>query len=139
MKKPQTGKNEEMPQIVLRVTIVLAIVGSLILLVTRKDTGPSLAFDLLAYVISIMAVVLTTLQSIAIARQVRLTRHSAAKVTEAVNKLEELVVTDKKLTKIILKDSELDAQIVLALANYGVGKSAQEREKIAKFVSKKIR
>jgi hypothetical protein len=99
MKKPQTGKNEEMPQIVLRVTIVLAIVGSLILLVTRKDTGPSLAFDLLAYVISIMAVVLTTLQSIAIARQVRLTRHSAAKVTEAVNKLEELVVTDKKLTK----------------------------------------
>ena len=86
-----------------------------------------------------MAVVLTTLQSIAIARQVRLTRHSAAKVTEAVNKLEELVVTDKKLTKIILKDSELDAQIVLALANYGVGKSAQEREKIAKFVSKKIR
>ena len=128
-----------MPQIVLRVTIVLAIVGSLILLVTRKDTGPSLAFDLLAYVISIMAVVLTTLQSIAIARQVRLTRHSAAKVTEAVNKLEELVVTDKKLTKIILKDSELDAQIVLALANYGVGKSAQEREKIAKFVSKKIR
>jgi hypothetical protein len=139
MKKPQTGKNEEMPQIVLRVTIVLAIVGSLILLVTRKDTGPSLAFDLLAYVISIMAVVLTTLQSIAIARQVRLTRHSAAKVTEAVNKLEELVVTDKKLTKIILKDSELDAQIVLALADYGVGKSAQEREKIAKFVSKKIR
>ena len=139
MKKPQTGKNEEMPQIVLRVTIVLAIVGSLILLVTRKDTGPSLAFDLLAYVISIMAVVLTTLQSIAIARQVRLTRHSAAQVTEAVNKLEELVVTDKKLTKIILKDSELDAQIVLALANYGVGKSAQEREKIAKFVSKKIR
>ncbi len=139
MKKPQTGKNEEMPQIVLRVTIVLAIVGSLILLVTRKDTGPSLAFDLLAYVISIMAVVLTTLQSIAIARQVRLTRHSAAKVTEAVNKLEELVVADKKLTKIILKDSELDAQIVLALADYGVGKSAQEREKIAKFVSKKIR
>ena len=48
MKKPQTGKNEEMPQIVLRVTIVLAIVGSLILLVTRKDTGPALAFDLLA-------------------------------------------------------------------------------------------
>ena len=139
MKKPQTGKNEEMPQIVLRVTIVLAIVGSLILLVTRKDTGPSLAFDLLAYVISIMAVVLTTLQSIAIARQVRLTRHSAAKVTEAVNKLEELVVADKKLSKIILKDSELDAQIVLALADYGVGKSAQEREKIAKFVSKKIR
>ena len=42
MKKPQTGKNEEMPQIVLRVTIVLAIVGSLILLVTRKDTGPHL-------------------------------------------------------------------------------------------------
>ena len=59
-----------------------------------------------------MAVVLTTLQSIAIARQVRLTRHSAAKVTEAVNKLEELVVADKKLTKIILKDPELDAQIV---------------------------
>lgn len=134
-----TGKNEEVPHIVLRITIVVAIVGSLILLVTRKDAGPSLAFDLLAYAISVMALVLTTLQSIAIARQVRLTRHSAAKVTEAVNKIEELVVADKKLTKIIRQDSELDAEIVLALADYGIGKNNTEREKIAKSVSKKIR
>lgn len=134
-----TGKNEEVPHIVLRITIVIAIIGSLILLITRKDAGPSLAFDMLAYAISVMALVLTTLQSIAIARQVRLTRHSAAKVTEAVNTIEQLIAADKKLTKVIRQDSELDAEIVMALADYGIGKNAKEREKIARSVAKKIR
>lgn len=127
-----------MPHIVLRVTFVMAIIGSLILLVTRKDAGPSLAFDLLAYTISIMAVVLTTLQSIAIAKQTRLTRHAAAKVTESVKKIEDLIESDRRLAKTIEKSAKLDEDIVLALAQYGVGNSAKERQKIAKSVSEKI-
>ncbi len=134
----KSQENEEMPHIVLRVTFVIAIVGALILLVTRRDTGPSLAFDLLAYVVSIMAVVLTTLQSIAIARQVRLTRHSTAKVTEVVGKLEGLIAADRELARIVRQDSKIDAKIVEALAEYGIGDSVVEREKIAKAVSKKI-
>lgn len=135
----KSQENEEMPHIVLRVTFVIAIVGALILLVTRKDAGPSLAFDLLAYVVSIMAVVLTTLQSIAIARQVRLTRHSTAKVTEVVGKLEKLIIADNELAKIVRQDSKIDAKIVEALSEYGVGESILERETIARAVSKKIR
>lgn len=132
-------KNEEIWHTILRIIVILAIMGSILLLVTKRDAGPDVAFDLLAYVISVTALVLTTLQSISIARQVRITRHAAAKVTESINRLDELTAASQHLTQVIEHDTELDEKIVAALSEHAVGKNASDRAQIAKTVRKHVK
>lgn len=129
-----TYKNEEIFQTILRITMIVAIVASIALLITKRDAGPTVAFDLLAYVVSFTALILTTLQSISIARQVRITRHASAKITEALHSIEALTQADNKLSREIAKDTELDEKIIAALLQHGVGKDRADRSSIAKTV-----
>lgn len=132
-------KNEEIFHTILRITLLVALVASVALLITKRDAGPTVAFDLLAYVISFTALILTTLQSISIARQVRITRHAAAKITEALHSIEELTQADKKLSKSIQKDAELDQKIVEALSLHGVGRTQKQRGEIAESVRQNLK
>lgn len=94
--------------IILQLTATIAVVGIVLLIYTRWQNGPSTVFDLLAYVVSIAALAMTTLQSISISRQVRITENAGNKISEATKKLESLIATDKLLTTEIKKDIELD-------------------------------
>lgn len=131
-------KNEEVFHTILRITMIVAITASIALLITKRDAGPTVAFDLLAYVISFVALILTTLQSISIAQQVRITRHASAKITEALHSIEELVAVDKKLSREVARDAALDEQIIAVLAKHGVGENGEQREKIAKAVARNV-
>ena len=130
-KKPQ---NERASHIVLRLITLGAIVGSVILLLAKKGSGTDLAYELLVYAISISALTLTTLQSISIARQMRITRRSTGKLTEAVNKLEELEAVERQLTRVVMHDEEIEKVIVKALHQAKVGANDTERARIAKIV-----
>lgn len=130
-KKPQ---NERASHLVLRFITVFAILGSVILLINKRDSGTVLAYELLVYAISISALTLTTLQSISIARQIRMTRRSTGKITEAVNKLEELEAVERQLTRIVMHDEQIEKVIVKALHQAKVGANDKERARIAKIV-----
>lgn len=119
--------------------MIVAITASVALLITKRDAGPTVAFDLLAYVISFTALILTTLQSISIARQVRMTRHASAKITEALHSIEELTQAERKLSREIERDADLDEQIIAAFAEHGIGQNESDRSAIAKKVRKQLR
>lgn len=94
----------------LQVTATIAVIGIILLIYTRWQNGPSAVFDLLAYVVSVAALAMTTLQSISISRQIRVTEEAAQQVQAATEKLEQLVSTDKVMTKELKKDIELDEE-----------------------------
>lgn len=134
-KKPQ---NERASHLVLRLITLAAIVGSVILLLAKKGSGTDLAYELFVYAISISALTLTTLQSISIARQMRITRRSTGKLTEAVNKLEELEAVERQLTRVVMHDEEIEGVIIRALHEAKVGANDKERTRIAKIVRKQL-
>lgn len=132
-------RNELVFQTLLRVTVLVAIIALVSLLITKRDTGPTVAFDVLAYVLSFTALILTTLQSISIARQVRITRHASAKITETLHSIEKLTKAENKLSREIAKDTELDERVIAALSEQGVGSGEKERAVIARAVAQHIR
>lgn len=137
-KKDKKLQNDRASHIVLRLITLFAILGSVVLLLAKKDTGSALAYELFVYAISISALTLTTLQSISIARQIRITRRSSGKITEAVNKLQELEAAERKLTRIVMHDETMEKVIAKALHEAKVGTNDVERAKIAKSVRREL-
>lgn len=127
--------------LLIKIFIVVAVVGIIILLYAGLHDNPSnVAFSLIAFVVSVAALVMTTLQSLSIARQVQLAQRSARLVSEATDRLEQLVAQDGKLEREIEKDIKLDRSIVAVLEEYGIGDDqvvrAQVASKIAQAVNK---
>lgn len=132
-------KNERLFNILLRLFISLAVLGLLVLMVTNLGKDPSdIAFSLIAFIISVAALVMTTLQSASIARQVRITNHSARLVRETTAQIEKLVKEDRSLERDIRKDLAADEEIIAVLEEYGVGESKKEREKVAKTITERV-
>lgn len=131
-------KNEEILHTILRIIVLVSIVVSIALLFQKGRSGSDVTFDLLAYIISFTALVLTTLQSISIARQVRITRYSASKVSQSINQLDELIKVNQQLTRVIEHDTELDQQIVAALSSHDIGRNKAHRAQIAKTVRQNV-
>lgn len=132
-------QSDRAPHLVLRFVTLFAILGSVILLLTmREASGTALVYELFVYAISISALTLTTLQSLSIARQIRITRRSTSKITEAVNKIEELDHVERQLARIIMHDKEIEKVIVKALHRSRVGANDKERAKIARIVREEL-
>lgn len=122
-----------------RVFVVVAVIGAAILIYTSLQDDPSnLAFSLIAFVISVAALVMTTLQSLSIARQVRITEKAARLVHETGEKLQYLVKEDRKLEKEIRQDIQLDHEIIAVLEEFGIGEDENERRKVAERIAKKL-
>lgn len=131
-------KNEEIFHTILRIIVLVSIVASIALLLQKGQFSSDVAFDLLAYIISFTALALTTLQSISIARQVRLTRYSTSKVSQSINQLDELIKVNQQLARVIEHDTELDQQIVAALSSHDIGRDKAHRAQIAKTVRQNV-
>lgn len=119
--------------LILQLTATLAVIGIALLIYTRWQNGPSAVFDLLAYVVSIAALAMTTLQSISISRQVRITENAANKISVATKKLESLIATDKLLTTAIKKDIELDEKSE-SVSNSIIREESQIEQKVNQIV-----
>lgn len=133
-------KKQGISHLSLRIITVLAIVGSIILLINKHNaTGSDIAYELVVYAITISALTLTTLQSIAIAQQIRITRRSSGKITEAVNKLDELESAERRLAGAVMHDDVMERLIVKALHKAKVGENDTERERVAKIVRREIK
>lgn len=103
-------KNERKFILILQVTAGVAVIGIALLIYTRWQNGPSAIFDLMAYVVSIAALAMTTLQSISISKQMKVTQDGSDKIEATVVKLEELIASEKVTTQALNKDIKLDEE-----------------------------
>lgn len=125
--------------LLIRIFIVVAVVGVVVLLYAGLHDNPSnVAFSLIAFIISVAALVMTTLQSLSIARQVQLAQRSARLVAQATDRLEQLVVQDGRLEKEIAKDLEFDRAIVAVLEEYGIGDDHVVRAQVAQKIAQAV-
>lgn len=133
-------KNEQIFYVLLRIFVGISIVGLFILIVTNLNRSPSdIAFSLIAFVISVAALVMTTLQSVSISRQVRVTKHAAKLVQETSEVLQLLIKENKTMEYTIKQDLTLDREIIAALEEHGVGNNEDERQAVAKAIKKRLR
>lgn len=125
--------------LLVKIYIVLSAVGLGALIYTSTQTSPSnLAFSVIAFVISVAALVMTTLQSLSIARQVRITEKAARMVQETGEELRYLLKEDRKLEKEIRQDIVLDHEIIAVLEEFGIGDSEDDRRNVAQRISKRV-
>lgn len=122
------------------VFIAIAVVGVGVL-VYESAIGQSDAvlFSLVVFVISIAALVMTTLQGISAERQLRLTEGIMRQARQSNRSMEKLVEEDRKLERDIRKDMQLDQAIVDILEQHGVGKNADVRRQVAKHIAEKTK
>lgn len=133
-------KNEQIFFVLLRVFVGIAIVGLMVLFLTNLGKRPSdIAFSLIAFFISVAALVMTTLQSVSILRQVRVTKKAAKLVQQSSDMIQLLIKEDKTMEKVLREDLALDKEIIGALEEHGVGDNEAERQEVAKTIKKRLR
>lgn len=134
-----TEKSDKIFGILLRIFTLIAAFGLIILIVTNYGKNPSdVAFSLIAFIISVAALLMTTLQSASIAHQVRITTRATRIVKESADQLATLIKEERLLEKEIRRDIAMDQEIVGVLEEYGVGDNKDERQKVAVAVAKKV-
>ncbi len=132
-------KSEQIFFVLLRIFVGIAIVGLMVLFLTNLDKRPSdIAFSLIAFFISVAALVMTTLQSVSILRQVRVTKRAARLVQESSDTIQLLIKEDKTMEKALREDLALDKEIIEALEEHGVGNNEDERAAVAKTIKKRL-
>lgn len=123
-----------------RIFIVLAVLGLAALVVTSIGEDPSdLTFSLIAFTISVAALLLTTFQSTTILRQMQITERAARDVRETGEQLQSLIKKDQRLANEIREDIELDREIIAALEEHGIGGTESERHAVAKKIRTKLK
>lgn len=126
--------------VLLRIFVGIAIVGLMVLFLTNLDKRPSdIAFSFIAFAISVAALVMTTLQSVSILRQVRVTKRAAKLVQESSDMIQLLIKEDKTMEKTLREDLALDQEIITALEEHGIGDSQAERTAVAKTIKRRLR
>lgn len=119
--------------LLIKIYIALSLAGIGVLIYTSLQTNPTnFAFSLIAFIISVAALVMTTFQSLSISRQVRVTQRAAQLVNEASKQIEILVNEDRKMEREIHEDLKIDQAIIGVLEEHGVGDSEDERQQVAK-------
>lgn len=81
---------------------------------------------------------MTTLQSLSISRQVRITERAMELMRETDNQLEKLADEERKLSREIRQDLALDRKIVEVLEEVGVGNSADDRREVARKIAERV-
>ena len=123
-----------------RIFIVLAVFGLAALILTNTGEDPShVTFSMIAFVISVAALLLTTIQSTTIVKQMQLTERAVREVRETGERLQSLITKDQRLASEIRHDIALDQEIIAALEEYGLGATDKERHAVAKHIQAKLK
>lgn len=133
-------KNDQSHYIILaRVFVLLSVIGLGVLIVANLGDDPShLAFSLIAFVISVAALLMTILQSSSIAHQVHVTERAAREIRVTGEQLKELASSDHLLATEIRQDIKLDHEIIAILEEHGVGDDDEQRHTVAKRIAQKL-
>lgn len=123
-----------------KIIVVVAAFGLGILIYANIGDDPKhLAYSMIAFIISVAALLLTVLQSTSIARQVQLTERAAHDIRATEERLASLIKDDHKLAREIHEDIELDHEIISILEEHGVGSNAEERHHVARKITQHLK
>lgn len=134
------NENDKQFYVLINIFVVLGLLGFILLLMNNmaSHNWSNTTFSVIAFLVSIAALIMTTLQSISIARQVRVTKRAAQLVRETSRELEVLVNEDKKMERELRQDIALDKEIISALEEHGVGTNEAERKAVAASIKKNL-
>ena len=123
-----------------KIFVIVSVIGAGMLIYASVGDDPShLAFSLIAFVISVAALIMTTLQNLSISRQVRMTERAARLVHETAEQLELLVKEDRRLEREIREDIKLDRAIIAVLEDHGIGDDDAQRHSVAEKITSKLK
>lgn len=123
----------------IRIFAILAFIGIAVLVYANLTTDlADVAFSLIAFMISVAALVMTTLQSLSISRQVSITERAMELMRATDDQLEKLAAEERKLGKEIRQDLALDRKIVEVLEEVGVGDTAEDRHAVARKIASRV-
>ncbi|MDQ3093787.1 MAG: hypothetical protein M3Q70_01255 [bacterium] len=132
-------KSEQKFYLLVKAFVLLGAVGLIVFVLSNLHSTPQeVAFSLIAFIISVAAVIMTTLQSISISQQIKITKKASDIVDETAEQVRKLIATDNRMEKEIREDLALDHEIVAALEEVGIGDDENERREVARRISKKI-
>lgn len=122
------------------ITFIIVIVVGLALLVSRQIFNYSgLAFDVLTYVLSVVALVLAVLSVINSLRQGRKINRMVRDVHAAAAELRAVAISNEKIEKEISEEYQMNKVITEVLSQYGYGESKHVRRAIARKLSKRLK
>ena len=125
---------------VLIIALVVVALAGLVLLFGRQYLGyGGLAYELIAYGISVIALVLAVLSVLNSVRQGRIMRRMVRDVHHAVAELEDVSQTSAKIQRQLGKDYRMNQAIAEVLAEHGVGENEKVRQKIARKVARRLK
>ena len=121
------------------VLAVIVIVG-IALLLSRQAFGYSgLAFDILTYALSIVALVLAILSVVNSIRQNRKLDRMVRDVHATIMELKEVSDSNSKIEHEIDKEYHMNKVITDVLAQYGIGDNEKVRRSIARRASRRLK
>ncbi|USN96362.1 MAG: hypothetical protein H6797_04785 [Candidatus Nomurabacteria bacterium] len=121
-----------------RIIILISLIGLGVLVFANLGEDPShLTFSLIAFGISVAALLVTILQSITISRQMQLTQRAVREVREISEQLKDLVSSDHRLVREVHEDIELDHEVIAALEEHDTAADDKKRRKVAKKITRK--
>ena len=118
---------------------VVVLVGIVLLISRQVFDYSGLAFDVLTYVLSIVALVLAVLSVLNTVRQGRKINQMVRDVHAAVTELKEVSVSNDKIEREVNEEYHMNKVITDVLSEYGIGDSKKVRHSIARKVTRRMK
>lgn len=132
------GRTHIIVNIALVVIMIFASVGAVLAVVHAKSAGLA-AFELITFSVCVAALLLAVIGSANGAYQMRITRHIAHEVRQAINELRDIDKANEIIKKRLDEDYELARDIADALRDAGVIDDDARRREVARSIERKVR
>lgn len=119
--------------------VVVIFIGLGLLISRQVFNYSGLAFDVLTYILSVVALVLAVLSIINTLRQGRKINQMVRDVHNAVGELKQVAESNDKIEKEISEEYRMNKVITDVLSEYGYGESKRVRHAIARKVSRRMK
>lgn len=118
---------------------VVALIGLALIFARQSFEYSVIAYDVLIYTISIVALVLAVLSLVNSFRQARVMKRMVRDVHKAVEQLEDVSNANERIRRKLGEEYKVNQAIADVLAGYGLGDNEEMRTQIAKKVSRRIK
>lgn len=119
--------------------VIVVFIGLGLLISRQVFNYSGLAFDVLTYILSVVALVLAVLSIINTLRQGRKINQMVRDVHNAVGELKQVAESNDKIEKEISEEYRMNKVITDVLSEYGYGESKRVRHAIARKVSRRMK
>lgn len=117
----------------------VVLLGLGLLLARQVFDVAGVAFDVMTYILSVVALALAVLSVVNSVQQQRAMRRMVHDVHTALSEIEGVADTNQAIERKVRDEHRLSTAIAEVLAEYGMGENEKIRKKIARRVGKKLK